>query len=331
MDPERPAVASPRVSVVVPVRDRRDLLAELLDALDAQTYRDFSVIVVDDGSTDGSHEAAQGRTVAGRRVRLIRRAGGGAVAARHAGVRAADGLVLAFTDSDCRPAPDWLAAAMTAIEAGADVVHGRTQPARALRPLERSVDAGGEGLFATCNVVYRRSVFEAAGGFDDGAGGRLGYRPDARARDLGFGEDTLLGWSAVRAGADVRYVPEAIVHHHVSRPGFTESASRHWMAGAFPELLRAVPELRRTMIRHRVFLGRNRVPTYATLAALLARRPRAAVVTVAWWAVVRYRESSGGHATAAERLAAMPLEMALDVVTAAALVSGSVRSRTVVL
>jgi glycosyltransferase involved in cell wall biosynthesis len=321
----------PRVSVVVPVRDRRALLEELLDALDAQEFRDFSVVVVDDGSTDGSAEVAEARTVAGRPVLVVRQETAGAVAARSAGVQAAEGPVLAFTDSDCRPAPGWLAAAMAAVDAGADLVHGRTEPTRPLRPLERSVDAGGEGLFATCNVVYRSSTFEAVGGFDPGAASRLGFRPDSRARGLGFGEDTLLGWRAVRAGADVRYVPEAIVHHHVSRPGFVEAGSRCWMAGAFPELVRAVPELRRTMIRRGVLLGRNRVPAYAATAALLARRPVAAAGAVAWWAALRYRELGGGVSPAGDRLAALPAEMALDLITGAALVVGSIRSRTVVL
>jgi glycosyltransferase involved in cell wall biosynthesis len=319
------------VSVVVPVRNRRVLLEELLDALDAQTFRDFSVVVVDDGSTDGSAEAAGGRDVAGRPVQVVRQTCGGAVAARRAGVRAADGGVLAFTDSDCRPAPDWLAAGMAAVRAGADVVHGRTEPLRPLRPLERSVHAGDEGLFATCNIFYRRATFDAAGGFDPDAAARLGFRPDARARGLGFGEDTLLGWRAVRMGADVRYAPEAVVHHHVSRPRFAESASRCWMAGAFPALLRAVPELRRTMIRRGVLLGRSRIPAYATLAAVLARRPLATAGAAVWWATSRYRELGGAQVPATERLAAVPVEMALDVVTGSALLVGSARSRTVVL
>jgi hypothetical protein len=85
------------------------------------------------------------------------------------------------------------------------------------------------------------------------------------------------------------------------------------------------------MIRRGVLLGRNRIPAYAAVAALLFRRPVVAAGAVAWWAGLRYRELGGGEGTAADRLAALPAEMAFDVVTGAALVVGSVRSRTVVL
>src|SRR5487761_1219850 len=97
-----------RISVVVPVRNRRDLIEALLDALDKQTRRDFEVIVVDDGSTDGADNVAASRVVAGRPVRLLRANGAGAVTARPIGAREARGAILAFTDSDCVPCPDWL-------------------------------------------------------------------------------------------------------------------------------------------------------------------------------------------------------------------------------
>src|SRR5579884_3101587 len=89
----------PAVSVVVPVRNRRDLLRRCLDALAAQTFADHEVIVVDDGSTDGAGDEARRDACAGRPVRLLRTPSVGAVAARAAGVRAARGPVLAFTDS----------------------------------------------------------------------------------------------------------------------------------------------------------------------------------------------------------------------------------------
>src|SRR3546814_7426509 len=65
------ATSPPEVSVVIPVKDRRDLLKRALAALDRQSFRDFEVIVVDDGSTDGADQLAAATTVAGRPVRQL--------------------------------------------------------------------------------------------------------------------------------------------------------------------------------------------------------------------------------------------------------------------
>lgn len=323
--------APPRVSVIVPVRNRQDLLAQLLAALDAQTHEDFEVIVVDDGSTDGAGELAEATTVRGRPVRVLRQAGEGAVAARARGASHAAGEVLAFTDSDCRPDPGWLAAGVRGIDEGADVVHGATRPARPVLPLERSVSQADDGLYATCNVFYRRKAFDAAGGFDGSAADRLGFRHTARARGLGFGEDTLLGWRVSRAG-ESRFEPEALVEHHVFPADFGEAINRTWMAAAFPALLHEVPELRGSFVRRGVLFGnRSRLPVYATAAALAARRADVASAALAWWAVARLRDLRHQPIGWPARVRSLPAEMAVDVVTAAALVAGSVRHRRLLL
>lgn len=326
------SLGAPQVSVVVPVRDRRVLLGDLLDALDHQTYRDFEVVVVDDGSTDGSGELAASRVVASRPVRVVTERGQGAIGARSRGVAEAAGDVLAFTDSDCRPAPNWLGAAMAAIESGADVVHGRTRPERPVAPLERSVWAEDDALYPTCNVFYRRAVFDKLGGFDATASSRWGFRVDARAQGLGFGEDTLLAWRAHRAGCRVEFVPDAFVAHHVFPPDIKEAVSRTWMMAAFPGLVREVPELRSTLVRHRVLWGpRTRVPAYVTLLMLLGRRRWLGTAALVWWAVVRARDLRGRPGSRGRRLAALPQEMLLDLVTGAALATGSVRHRLLLL
>src|SRR6188472_4377388 len=133
------AGGAPTVSVVVPFRDRRPLLRDLLDALEDQSWTDVEVVLVDDGSTDGAADEAEGRAVGGRPITVLRQEGSGAVAARQAGVAAARGRILAFTDSDCVPDPGWLEAGVAAFDAGADVVQGHTHPARRRAPLERSL------------------------------------------------------------------------------------------------------------------------------------------------------------------------------------------------
>lgn len=317
--------------MIIPVRNRRDLLVQTLDALDQQRCTDFEVVVVDDGSDDGSADAAR-RPVAGRPVRVMRSTGRGAVAARQTAIDATTTPVLAFTDSDCRPDPGWLQAGLAAIDAGADMVHGMTVPERWVGPLERSVGQVDDGLFATCNAFYRREAFEAAGGFDLGAAGRLGFRHDENVRGMGFGEDTLLGWRLVRSGATVVFEEEALVVHHVFPADFRDQLSRAWSLGAFPTLLREVPELRRTLVFRGVLFGpRDRRPVYATVAALASRRPLAVAAAGAWWALVRGREVRPAPVPKERKPLLLAQEMVVDAVAAASLLAGSIRARTLLL
>jgi cellulose synthase/poly-beta-1,6-N-acetylglucosamine synthase-like glycosyltransferase len=321
---------APAVSVIVPFRDRRDLVRALLDGLEAQTFTDVEVLLVDDGSTDGAPDEAEGRCVGRRPVRVLRHAGSGAVSARQAGVREAHGKVLAFTDSDCVPEPGWLAAGVAAVEAGADVVQGHTHPARRRGPLERSLWVEDEGLYPTCNVFYRRTAFDAVGGFDEGIATRYGFRADGRAKGLGFGEDTLLGWRVRRVGT-ARYEPAAVVAHHVFHPDVPDQLSRTLQAAAFPALVAEIPELRTTFLHHRVLLGPGRLPLYGALAAGVARRQGAAGALLGLWAVGHWRRLRRNEPSAKRCAKALPVLLASDVLTAGALVVGSVRARTVVL
>ena len=86
---------SARVSAIVPVYDGERYLPEALESVRAQGYADLELIVVDDGSTDGSAAVAQ---AAGARV--VRQANGGIGAARNAGLAVATGAFIAFLDAD---------------------------------------------------------------------------------------------------------------------------------------------------------------------------------------------------------------------------------------
>ena len=318
------------MSVIVPVRDRAELLEHLLTGLAAQTFRDFEVIVVDDASTDDSPVVAEHAAARGEPVRLVRQTHAvGAVGARVAGVAVARGEILAFTDSDCRPQPEWLSALVAAIDQGADVVQGLTRPARPAGALERTVAShGDDGLYATCNVAYRRSAFDAVGGFDTGADAVLGFRRDERARGLGFGEDSLLGWRVRRNGSSV-FEPKAVVEHHVFAFEAAGAVSRAWQAGAFPALVREIPELRGTLLHRRVLLGRRR-QEWLLLAVVLAvvRRPWLALIALAPWLWHHANRIDRADARWPARVAVL---LGLEVVTETALVAGSARARTIVL
>lgn len=321
-------MTGPRISVVVPVRDRRDLLAKLFDGLAAQTFRDFEVVVVDDGSTDGSADRAEAEHRFA--VTVVRQPGVGAVAARQQGVTASRGAVLAFTDSDCVPLPTWLAAGVAAVDAGADVVMGHTRSQRPRRVLERSLTAEDNGLYPTCNVFYRREAFAAAGGFDGHLGERLGFRAGTRAKHLGFGEDTLLGWRVRRAGT-AAYAAHAIVEHAVFPPDLRDHISRTAQVGAFPALIKEVPELRGLLLSRRVFLGSSRVPLYLAVVALVLRQPLIAVAFLVWWALAHLIAIAGREPSVKRRVLAWPIVLATDAFTAGALLVGSARSFSLVL
>jgi len=95
-----------RVSVIVPLYNKASSVKRALDSIAAQTFEDFEVIVVDDGSTDGS-----GRCVTAhpdKRIRAVRQSNAGPGAARNRGIAEARGDLLAFLDADDEWMPEYL-------------------------------------------------------------------------------------------------------------------------------------------------------------------------------------------------------------------------------
>jgi hypothetical protein len=181
-------------------------------------------------------------------------------------------------------------------------------------------------------MFFKRDVFERMGGFDETAVNRLRFRVDRRAKGLGFGEDTILAWNIIRAGIETRYVPEAYVEHHVFPASLAEWASRGMQMAAFPALVREVPELRRTLLRRRIYLPpRNRFPIYALAVSVIGGRRRIARLIFTWWVLETVRQLKHEDGEWPEKLAWLPAEMGLDLLFAGALVAGSVRTRTVVI
>lgn len=97
---------TPELSVVVPVYNAEKYLKSCVESILAQTYRDFEIILVDDGSTDGSLKAAQEIAATDNRIRVIAKKNAGVSAARNTGLESASGKYLAFVDSDDTIEPD---------------------------------------------------------------------------------------------------------------------------------------------------------------------------------------------------------------------------------
>lgn len=198
------------VSIVVPTRNRPADLQRCLAALAGQSeLESFEILVVDDGSDDP--EAIRDVVAAHTGARLVRQHGTGPAIARNAGVRAARGDVVCFTDDDCRPEPEWAARLQRALGAGADAAGGRT------------VSGGPGDPFAEATEV----IIEHLRWFD-GDAGRIAFAPSnnlASSRSLllrlpfdetyprASGEDR--DWCArlLRDGGSIVVVPEAVVHH----------------------------------------------------------------------------------------------------------------------
>jgi CDP-glycerol glycerophosphotransferase len=121
-------MTGPRISVVVPFFDNEDLLGECLASIGAQTFGDFEVIMVDDGSTDGSAAIAAAQVAADKRFSLVRVANGGPGYARNRGIERATGEYLAFVDADDKLPPHAYSRLLSQLEnSGSDFVSGNVQ------------------------------------------------------------------------------------------------------------------------------------------------------------------------------------------------------------
>ena len=170
----------PLISVIVPVYDVEKYLPKCLDSLLAQTWRNLEIIVVDDGSPDGSWDIMQDYARRDSRIQLRRQKNGGLSAARNAGLELARGEWIGFMDSDDYAAPEmyetlYRAAtehdAQMAVCSLAYVMPDGTPLPRTSPITKDEVQTGREALqrlsgpqnwyyVTVMNRLYRRSLFE---------------------------------------------------------------------------------------------------------------------------------------------------------------------------
>lgn len=120
------SVVSPLFSIILPVFNAAQTLGRTIGSLQGQMLRDFELILVDDGSTDGSSQIAERLAADDARIRVFRKENGGAASARNEALRHVRGRYVTFCDADDCPAPDWLQAFADAMGDKDVVVQGWT-------------------------------------------------------------------------------------------------------------------------------------------------------------------------------------------------------------
>jgi GT2 family glycosyltransferase len=196
-------------SVVVPTFRRPDLLHKCLAKLAQQDLEpdQVEVIIADDGndrSTKAAVEEFDKNTPIRFRYVRVGPAHGPATA-RNTGWKAARGEVIAFTDDDCLPEPNWLSTGMKALrETGAAAATGRVIVPLPEKPTDYERDAAGlsRGEFVTANCFCRRAVLEEIGGFDE-------------RFTVAWREDSDLQFTLLERGLAIEAAPQAVVVHPV--------------------------------------------------------------------------------------------------------------------
>lgn len=162
------------ISVIVPVFNVAGYLPQCVDSILSQDYGNLEVILIDDGSTDGSGEICDRYAALDSRVRAIHQKNGGAAAAKNAGLRLATGEYLAFADSDDYLEPGAYGFLMKVLlENGADAVQGSFREVYRNRAEEQRISEetleGYDYLLRfpkdfSCallwNKLYRRALFD---------------------------------------------------------------------------------------------------------------------------------------------------------------------------
>lgn len=211
------------LSVVIPTKDRVEVLAKTLDALEKQTSDEFDVVVVDNGSRpDALTQVRRRIETATTPIRLLESPSGGPAAARNAGVAASKAPAILLLGDDTRPAaPDLIEAHIALHEANPEESYGvlgqiTWDPTIQVTPLMLWLENGGPQFafsslspgpvdaakfLYSSHVSLKRSMFDRVGGFDP-------RFPDAAI------EDTEFGVRLAEAGIELDYHRELLVLHN---------------------------------------------------------------------------------------------------------------------
>jgi glycosyltransferase involved in cell wall biosynthesis len=239
----------PFFSVVIPLFNKERFIERSLKSVESQTFTEFEIIVVDDGSTDGGPRAVQG--CQDPRIRIVRQPNGGVSAARNRGITEARGKWIAFLDADDEYRPDflhqaWMCAsdfpragavfARAAWMKGSSQVNipgDRVKQPTLLKDYLRFVACEKGCEINSSAVAVRADVFEHSGAFPVG---------------VKIGEDSDL-WLRVAWTTEIAYIPKFLAVYHMeagasnwennqAEEAFWVGTYRQWLAqGRIPQRL----------------------------------------------------------------------------------------------
>lgn len=250
----------PEFSVVVPTCKQPNHLLKCLDALSRQKlpHHQFEIIVVDDANDRVTEATVRNFTqVFGIEARYLSQPKRmGLAAARNRGWQAARGRIVAFTDDDCQPQPDWLKAAHACFKRGAQVVSGRVRIPVSNRPspYEHAPLFTETADFKVANCFCLRSAIHRAGGFSE-------------EFSITWHEDSDLQFKLIRKGIPVTKCPEAVVLHPMEHTETILEEERRKVHDAL--LYKRYPDLfRQRMPHYRALMAHYTVSVLGLSAAL---------------------------------------------------------------
>lgn len=213
-----------KISVIIPTYESQQTLARSLESIEAQTYPDYEVVVVDSSPSDSCQVIVRQNFPAVNYFRSGERLL--PHAARNRGVSMSSSEILVFTDPDVYPEPDWLERLAVADPGSGDLVVGSVDcygnrwfdEGVHLSKFDIWLPGGGHRwieIAPTVNLLCHRETFKRAGGFP----------PEQMIGD------TLFSWRVLKAGYRILFAPEAsIPHHHLTNWG--SLLKERWSRGA---------------------------------------------------------------------------------------------------
>lgn len=234
-------MTKPIVTVVIPAFRRTESVCRAVRSIFAQDLdpEKFELMVVDSSPDDLNVRALEElRASAPCEFQVLTKEPEGPGPSRNLGAKTGRGEFIAFMDSDCEAAPGWLKAGIAAFEDAVGIVQGRTTYPPGARPgiFFRYISVEEENyIYEACNIFFRRSAFEASGGF------WADLAPHA-VGPMG-GEDTTIAWTVKRMGWKSLFCRGALVHHEVIPITPWQWLYRRSLF-IFPKIVRHAPEVR---------------------------------------------------------------------------------------
>jgi len=221
-------MGSPRAAVIIPNWNGARLLRPCLASLLTQTFRDFEIIVADNGSSDESLAMLRDEFPTVRALALP--TNGGYTGGCNAGIRASAAEIVVMLNNDTEAEPDWLASLIAALARHPEA--GMATSRIMLFDRRDTLNAAGD-IYRRNGIPDSRGVWQRYGPpYDEerlvfgGSGGALALRR-AMLDEIGlfeerffmYCEDVDLSWRAQLAGYRCVYVPTAVIYHHLSATG----------------------------------------------------------------------------------------------------------------